>query len=549
MSRELFLAIASASLVGVVTSGGCIELRGKPEPRHEDDCTTCHGSPLREGDALTRSAPPFDLEGVTDTQRRGVGAHLVHLVESDSHAPVPCDTCHVVPEAVDSPGHADDALPADVIFGGIAASGDHAPRYDQVAIGCVDVYCHGGRDVGWVPSREGQPRCARCHGDPPPPPHPADDRCSLCHGEVIDANRQFVSASKHVDGEVQVAERCDACHGSGELGAPPPDLAGSVSVTSVGVGAHAVHLAGGESGRPLACNECHTVPSTAGDLGHLDSVPNAEVHLTGPATSGDRNPVWVHGQRRCVDSWCHGPGAAGSDRSPLWTSVEGPLGCQGCHGNPPPAPHPQLSDCERCHGEVVAAGGIIHARDKHVDGVVQVDLPLACDSCHGSGPQGLPPPDLAGNTDFTFPGVGAHQVHLNGAGPYRHLTCDDCHEVPATVLASGHIDTVGPAELDFGGVALAYGANPSYDGDTCAKTWCHGGKTAFGFPAGGNETAPSWTSPQDGLGCNSCHSMPPPTPHTPGPHPLQPLPQQRRGPRRFRRPEPPRERFHRLVTA
>ena len=452
MSRErhvLFAALLVGAGGGLATASGCAELRGKPPERHGDDCTTCHGSPVRGGDDLRRSAPPFDLEGKTATSRRGVGAHLIHLRDSDITATIACSECHVVPEATDSPGHADDAYPADVTLGPRSRLGDATPRYDGQAVACVNVYCHGEGAVPWRPSPSGEPRCGRCHDDPPAAPHPVDDRCHLCHGDVVDASRTIVDPSKHIDGSVQANERCDACHGGGELGLPPPDLAGRSAVSAVGVGAHVAHATGGLSSRAVACGECHAVPSAVGEAGHIDDgTPFAEVAITGVAESQGRMPTWDRGVRRCAESWCHGP----TDRegtSPLWTSAEGSLSCTGCHGHPPKAPHPQSTDCQTCHAPVASGDGGIAMPELHVDGVVQVLVPTACDACHGSGADGAPPPDLSGNSDPSLPGVGAHAIHLTSTGPYRAVPCGDCHDVPASVLEPGHIDTFGPAEVDL----------------------------------------------------------------------------------------------------
>src|SRR5690606_31900672 len=116
-----------------------------------------------------------------------------------------------------------------------------------------------------------------------------------------------------------VDERCDSCHGSGELGAPPPDLSGATDPNALGVGAHAIHLDGG-SGRPVACGACHLVPENVGDPGHLGPPP-AEVLFSGVAVADGRAPTWSRDTRRCADSWCHGPSAPGpGSASPVWTA-------------------------------------------------------------------------------------------------------------------------------------------------------------------------------------------------------------------------------------
>jgi len=499
--------MARSLLLVLLVCAGCLEPRELEPLRHTSNCTTCHGSPVRSASELNQSAPPFDVAGNSDARSPGVGAHLVHLTPNEVHAGIVCSECHVVPDATDSSGHADSALPAELTFGSLASTGNRQPSYQTGT--CVNTYCHLATTPKWIPSETPVQRCERCHAMPPPPPHPALSECERCHGEVVDAAGVIIATERHVNGVVDVDERCDGCHGSGSLGAPPPDLSGATDVSRIGVGAHAAHLAGGDNSRALACGECHTVPRTAGDSGHLDdATPHAEVIFT---LSVGPEPTWSRHDRRCAGGWCHGPS------SPAWTEP-GPLGCTSCHGMPPAPPHPQMSDCARCHGEVIDAAGSILARERHVDGVVDVMLPEACNACHGDSTSAAPPLDLQGNALTTFAGVGAHRAHLDGSGIARPVPCSECHQVPSEVLSTGHIDTFAPAELAFSGVAKAFGASPSYDGMRCVNSYCHGDQFVFGHDSGGLATEPLWTQ-VDGTQkqCNSCHGLPPPAPHPPGP--------------------------------
>jgi predicted CxxxxCH...CXXCH cytochrome family protein len=492
------------TIVLLLTLSGCLERRDAPTS-DVDRCARCHGSAERSGDVLARAAPPFDLGGGTDVSRPGVGAHARHLEANGRNAPVRCDECHVVPEATGSPGHADDALPAEIVFGALARHGGRAPRYDGTAHACSGTYCHGPDAPRWTEPRGDA--CGSCHALPPPPPHPASAECHRCHGEVVDAARAFVAPDKHVDGTLQEQTSCASCHGTSSSPAPPPDLSGASERGRVGVGAHAVHLAGGLASRPVTCESCHLVPATTNAQGHLDEPP-ADVVFGGAATARGRTPSWDRASLRCAQSWCHGPSSLSGPHSPPWTA-ESPLGCAGCHGLPPPPPHPQLATCNLCHGEVVTAALTIARRDLHVDGVVEIAAPASCASCHGSEPSGAPPPDLAGNVATSASGVGAHRTHLEGTGRARVVACNECHVVPAAPFAPGHLDSMLPAEVVFGGVATAFGAAPSYDGISCAGSYCHGATLA-----GGTLTAPSWTAPPTTQTyCGSCHGLPPPPPH------------------------------------
>lgn len=130
--------------------------------------------------------------------------------------------------------------------------------------------------------------------------------------------------------------------------------------------------------------------------------------------------------------------------------------------------------------------------------------------CHGDDTSNAPPMSLAGVADTTTKGVGAHQAHLV-ASPSWHakVECVDCHVVPATVDAAGHIDGDNKAEVIFS--AKGGGTASSWNGTTCTAR-CHG-QTAWG----GTHPQPTWTK-VDGtqVACGSCHGAPPPSPHPQG---------------------------------
>jgi predicted CxxxxCH...CXXCH cytochrome family protein len=509
----LWLALSLALGAGL-SSASCLERRSAERSDTLEGCAACHGDSRRAGSALLRAAPPRDLLGAQDPSYPGVGAHEIHLRASATHGAMACDECHVVPERTDSPGHADDGAPAEVVFGRVAQSGGLAPSYDPIARRCADSHCHAAARAVWTEPRDSQTACGSCHGLPPPAPHPSSTLCSTCHGDVIDDKLSFKAPELHVNGVVElVAETCTQCHGSGDDPAPPADTRGFSARRAIGVGAHAAHLSGGSASRPLACSECHRVPQSADDFSHADGLP-AEVELTGVAQTAEREPTWDRPSASCVDGWCHAPGAERGAASPAWTSSAA-LGCADCHGLPPPSPHPQISDCSACHGEVVAADDTsIVGRERHVDGVVDVSFEQECTSCHGSD-NPAPPRALNGDTMTTAAGVGAHQTHLAGSARARAVTCQECHLLPERVLDPGHVDSFGPAEVTFSGVSVAFGAMPSYVAGGCSNTACHGGSFPVrGHDSGGTLTAPLWTV-VDGsqAACGTCHGLPPPRPH------------------------------------
>src|SRR5688572_19140325 len=105
VERETTLGLLASVLLAAaaaLTSPSCLS-RWQDELSQDESsrCTSCHGDARRDGDALLRSAPPRDLLGASDTSYPGVGAHLIHLQASGTHAAIACAECHVVPETTD----------------------------------------------------------------------------------------------------------------------------------------------------------------------------------------------------------------------------------------------------------------------------------------------------------------------------------------------------------------------------------------------------------------------------------------------------------------
>lgn len=510
MNPKLVLSAALAVWFG----GGCLERRSDDRSSSDSQCTSCHGNPSIRGAELIDSAPPSDVSGNTSVEYPGVGAHSIHLLSSRTHPAFDCRECHSVPEDVHDPGHIDSDRPAEVIFGALASHGHTDARYDSARRRCSSTYCHGGDEPRWTEPRSSEQTCGTCHGLPPGAPHPNSSACPVCHQNVR-ADLSFVAPELHVDGVVQVVEPlCSACHGDPDRFAPPPDTLGNTRTTASGVGAHARHLNPDGAFRPIACQVCHQVPERSTDTGHLDTPLPAELAFSGIATQHSRTPGFDSDAGTCSETWCHTPGRARAD-SPSWTSQQGPLPCTGCHGMPPELPHPQLTDCSICHGEVIGSGEAILDPMRHIDGTIDVLDPerLSCTACHGAETP-APPPDLQGETRETQAGVGAHAIHLRGSDRARAVACPECHRVPETVGAAGHLDDDSPAEVVFSGPARAFGARPVYSEGVCSNTFCHGDSFVAGLDSGGTLTRPSWTR-VDGTQaeCGTCHGLPPPPPH------------------------------------
>jgi predicted CxxxxCH...CXXCH cytochrome family protein len=479
----------------VLLLAGCVEPREERTPQ-ANACTSCHGSSANPGDALTQAAPPRNLDGQSGVSARGVGAHAIHLNGEGRHAVVACKECHVLPETTFAPGHVDTKLPAEVVLGTLAGQGTQ-PTYDATRGSCADTYCHGSAEVKWLEPRSAEAACGSCHGLPPPAPHPANDQCALCHGDVVTASG-FRRPELHVNGRVEVKFKdCGGCHGADKSGAPPTDLLGNTDTSARGVGAHAVHLSG-ERHRAVRCEECHTVPNDVGDPGHLGEDQRAEVVLAGLAVHGERSPRYDGNALSCGNTYCHGTEA------PRWTELRtAEEACGSCHALPPPRPHPAREDCYSCHGQVVNEKREFIAPERHVNGQVDVDA-SACSSCHGTGRLGAPAPDLSGSSDVKRPGVGAHARHLVASSTHGPVACSECHVVPSNVNSAGHVDGAAPADVTLGPLAMQGSPEARYDRATrtCADSYCHGG------------ARPNWIDARDeARTCGSCHGLPPPAPH------------------------------------
>ena len=370
-------------------------------------CATCHG------DLATKGSHPF------------------HLGAGPMKKGFACSTCHVVPTKYTDVGHiflADGSLdppPVEVTLGPLAALTPPGevraapPAYDPVTQTCTNIYCHGATlgDAAatyttpvWSAPGTGQAACGTCHGTPPDHGNPSaaagTTACVACHPSVVDKNRNIIG-DKHVNGQIDFgdpAAGCGACHGTAANPAPPPDLTGETSPSAPGVGAHQGHLTGGAHLRgPVACNECHSVPTDVTSPGHcsghaatdpVDLTPGAEVFPAGAvgplASAGGAVPQWNPATATCSGVYCHGGGLvlggdtkAGVDRAPVWTST-GALVCGvACHGLPPVrSPHlatMTLLDCVTCHaGTVDATGAVIVSgapgaqTSAHMNGVIDV---------------------------------------------------------------------------------------------------------------------------------------------------------------------------------
>ncbi len=323
--------------------------------------------------------------------------------------------------------------------------------------------------------------------------------CATCHGEALAGSSAAPSCT---DCHAGTPRACDTCHGGG--GDPMP---GKTVTADYAIGAHLAHVQSPKLGKPVACVECHVVPTVVDAPGHLDNDGHADVAFGPQAAARGATPTYDHQTGTCSNVACHGAGLEnGTVPAPEWGGG-GPVSiCGSCHGVPPRGldatnPHAQSGACELCH-ETAKAGPdgvpVIADLSLHMNGVLNVrDGMDRCDTCHAGPEAPLPFQDTAGRTDVSLRTVGAHEVHLR-AGTYTDgYTCDVCHVVPKALGEDGHVDP-SPAEL-----ALPGGGAFDVDRSTCTVK-CHG----VGMD-GGPDESPSWTGPREGFLCGSCHAVPP----------------------------------------
>ncbi|MGZ6123781.1 MAG: CxxxxCH/CxxCH domain c-type cytochrome [Myxococcales bacterium] len=305
------------------------------------------------------------------------GAHLRHVALYD------CSACHLKPADALAPGHLDGPT-ATVTFLGLSTQGT-SPSWNRSSATCAATYCHGGTLAGgthrtpvWTVLDGTQRTCDSCHGAPPANAyHTRTDReCSVCHGAGYSAAQATVG-TKHVDGIIDFTVSCTSCHGDaarpGAIAAAPPAATHGETATSArAVGAHQRHLLGGTMTNPIACGECHVVPTST-----LHA--SGAVALTfGPlAKAGGSAPAWNRTANTCSATWCHGGKLSGGSRTtPVWTTVNGTQAtCGTCHGIAPDSGRHgewghQRASCRECHGGTYSESSVDKAL--HVNGLLDV---------------------------------------------------------------------------------------------------------------------------------------------------------------------------------
>lgn len=215
--------------------------------------------------------------------------------------------------------------------------------------------------------------CTDCHEMPPTSKrHPADARCSHCHGYVVDADFHYVDKARHNDGTIDVAVGCSSCHGWNLGVSPPPDLGGACA--SKGVGAHFAMRQGAIPAHQVGCINCHPVPLVRESPGHDDG--KIDIVFAALATAKGAKPTWDGSS--CAGTYCHGATLQGGTlTAPKWLDdSHAPGACGACHALSCPK-GAKGSDCHACHAASVDASRAILPEGKHLNGMIDVVAPKA----------------------------------------------------------------------------------------------------------------------------------------------------------------------------
>lgn len=135
-------------------------------------------------------------------------------------------------------------------------------------ISCYD--CHKGipHPVNWMSSHSED-----FHGNAIRQDNWSMTFCKTCHGQDYKGGKTG-SSCYNCHTKEGGPEACNICHGNRDHNFPPEDLNKNNETTSLGVGAHEIHMNSFNN-----CALCHIVPTSFDDPNHIDSPP-VEVNST-----------------------------------------------------------------------------------------------------------------------------------------------------------------------------------------------------------------------------------------------------------------------------
>ncbi len=311
--------------------------------------------------------------------------------------------------------------------------------------------------------------CARCHGFPPPAPHPQGTACDVCHSTTVGPGNVIIPGGTHMDGRVEV---------TGHPADYPPSVHGPDADAGIAACAtcHGADYAGAGTG--ASCNDCH---ATAGypdwktncTFCHGTRTPgftDANLAFAAPPQSVDGTEIQTSANPKVGAHQAHV--AAPPDANPL--------PCAACHGGVPTRAFPGSLDHVDGQPATIAFG------DLASQGVASPSYAGGGGSCavycHGTGTAFVNPgaaPSTVASPAWTVTSIACNGCH--GAPPstgehgFRNhaFPCGYCHlqvaastATPAIVNKALHVNGAKDVELTVPG---------TWDGTakTCTNVACH----------------------------------------------------------------------------
>jgi predicted CxxxxCH...CXXCH cytochrome family protein len=462
-------------------------------------CLTCH-APL----GSSADIRPVDASYRNITTGGLKGSHGKHMPSATTPVSA-CADCHGAAVNSYTANHRNGTIETP----GVGYSkGASFPQAGNPALGtCNAASCHdNGKGVLVTTPTWGtaSPACTACHALVPGDSHSRHITgtsykktvCADCHAVYVQGT---TAAANHLNSTVEVTTggypspkvkgsafascATSYCHSSGQsangtsaipvYASVPPVWGGTIAcgschaTTAMATGTHSQHIA-----QSIDCGSCHT--------GATASAYNSTIHVDGQINvaagfSYANQGAPGNGYSSCSATVCHGSGA-----TPAWGS------------------NTTQATCTKCHGVNLTSSA-----------AYTTDPKTAAPGYNGTGRS------TGGATAATDPKVGAHDTHLRGLNNISNpIACNECHTVPATVAAAGHIDSALPAEVPMNGaLARTNSAVPAYAGSTCTATYCHFGKPTGAYSPATVNAAVVWTDTAYLSGttadCQKCHLSPP----------------------------------------
>jgi predicted CxxxxCH...CXXCH cytochrome family protein len=287
--------------------------------------------------------------------------------------------------------------------------------------------------------------CERCHGFPPPAPHPQLAACSACHGSTVAEGTVIIEGGTHLNGRVDVTEHPVpyVAHSREALARADEPL--GQPLLSACTPCHGGDLAGGTAG--VSCNDCH---ASLQPIAFRDWQTNCTFcHGTRSAGSTGTTPLAAPPQTviGAADPGAHQQHLAGGTVAKRFSNG---VACTECHPNVEEPGGPLLGIDEpllgHANGDVELAFGPL-ARANGAAATFDRQTASCTNYCHGAT---LPPSDPPRPAVTWAP---------------RALDCGSCHEANPTTGRHPAV-SAGHATFDcstcHGGIYTATAADPAF---------------------------------------------------------------------------------------